>query len=47
MNIDIAYLIILIASNVATYFITKSIIIEHTINFLEEEGHITFDDSEK
>jgi hypothetical protein len=44
MNIDTAYLIILISSNVITYFITKRLIIEHTIDVLEREGHINFDD---
>jgi|TARA_R100000030_G_scaffold40802_1_gene30682 hypothetical protein len=44
---DIAYLIILIGTNVATYFMTKETIIRQTIDFLEAQGMLNLDDSEK
>jgi hypothetical protein len=44
---DIAYLIILIASNGFTYFATKDLVIKQTLDFLEAQGMLEFDDSEK
>ena len=37
MNIDTAYLIILILTNIGTYYLTKKATIEHTIDVLERE----------
>jgi hypothetical protein len=44
MNIDTAYLIILILTNMGTYYLSRRAAIEHTIDVLEREGHISFDD---
>tara|TARA_Y100001937_G_scaffold94198_1_gene127716 strand:+ start:3694 stop:3831 length:138 start_codon:yes stop_codon:yes gene_type:complete len=44
---DIAYLIILIGTNVATYLFTKETIIRQTIDFLEAQGMLNLDDSKK
>ncbi len=44
MNIDTAYLIILILTNMGTFYLTKRATIEHTIDVLEREGHINLDD---
>lgn len=47
MNIDIAYLIILIASIHLSFLYGKRMGIEVTIDFMEEQGHISFDDTPK
>tara|TARA_R100001509_G_C4865003_1_gene214764 strand:+ start:1474 stop:1611 length:138 start_codon:yes stop_codon:yes gene_type:complete len=44
MNIDIAYLIILILSNIGTYYYAKFIGIQRTIDYLEANEMIEFDD---
>ena len=44
---DISYLIFLILSCAFCYFGGKQVGIRGTIDFLEEEGLLTFDDSEK
>jgi|TARA_B100001939_G_scaffold340346_1_gene348305 hypothetical protein len=44
MNIDIAFLIILIATNVGTYFYTKELVIKQTIEYLERLGLLHFDE---
>tara|TARA_R100000697_G_scaffold6654_1_gene12237 strand:+ start:38 stop:175 length:138 start_codon:yes stop_codon:yes gene_type:complete len=44
MNIDIAYLIILILSNIGTYYYAKFIGIQRTIDYLEAMDLIEFDD---
>ncbi len=44
---DIYYLIILIASNMFTYFYTKEVVIKQTIDFLERTGMLEFDDDTK
>ena len=43
-NIDLAYLIVLVASIHLSYLHGKRIGIENTINFLEEEKLIEFDE---
>jgi len=43
-NIDLAYLIVLIASIHISYTFGKRVVIENTITFLEEEKLIEFDD---
>ena len=47
ITMDIYYLIILIASNMFTYFYTKEVVIKQTIDFLERTGMLEFDDDTK
>jgi hypothetical protein len=47
MNIDIAYLIILVASTHLSFLYGKRVGIEVTVDFMEEQGHISFDDTPK
>ena len=44
---DISYLIFLIASCIFCYLSGKQVGIRGTLDYLEEEGLLTFDDSEK
>jgi len=44
---DISFMIILIFSCVGCYYFGKQIGIRGTIDYLEEQGVLTFDDSEK
>lgn len=44
MNIDIAYIIILLASNIATYYYVKRETISQTLDFLRDQGMIDFED---
>jgi|TARA_R100000353_G_scaffold18729_1_gene17254 hypothetical protein len=46
MNIDndIAFLIILLATNMGTYYYSKHLAIRACIEYLEKEGYISFDD---
>jgi len=44
---DISYLIFLVFSVMGAYYFGKQIGIRGTIDYLEEEGILTFDDSEK
>ena len=44
---DISFLIILIFSVTGAYYFGKQIGIRGTIDYLEEEGLLTFEDSEK
>ena len=44
---DISYLVFLVWGVVGAYLIGKQVGIQGTIDYLEEEGILTFDDSEK
>ena len=44
MDLDTAYLILLLITNFATFYISKSIAIKQTLDFLEQNGHLDFDD---
>lgn len=44
---DISYLIFLAFTAVGAYLFGKQVGIQGTIDYLEEEGILTFDDSEK
>ena len=44
MSLDIAYLILLFITNIATFYVSKSIAIRQTLDFLEQNGHLNFDD---
>ena len=44
---DISYLIFLFIAVTGAYYFGKQIGIRGTIDYLEEEGILTFDDSEK
>jgi hypothetical protein len=43
-EIDIAYIVVLLASINLSYMVGKKIGIESTINYLEEEGILEFDE---
>jgi len=47
MNIDIAYLIILVALTHLSFLYGKRVGIEVTVDYMEEQGHISFDDTPK
>jgi len=47
MNIDVAYLIILIGSNICMYNYCKWYFIRHTIDVLEEKGVLVLEDEQK
>ena len=43
-NIDTAFLIVLIASNIITFYWAKKKYIEHTLDYLERTGMIEFEE---